>query len=406
MAQLHPSTTVPGEQDPRFVLRHILDLVDAQALLDRLWECRQRSRPGYPLRSLWRAYLASFVLNLPHTNALIRALEEDRNLRELCEFGDALPHRTTFNRFIQRLSHHADLVDDCITQLIMRLKELLPDLGEEVAIDSTTVRTHCNPNRRRVSDLEASWTKKPRARAREGKEWAHGYKLHMIADANHGVALAQYITTASVADTKELQPLVNAAEATLPWFKPKALMADRGYDSQGNHDALYARGILPIIKMRRPTGGGDQGKRLHQGIYTSAGVPTCLGQVPMEYVGSDPEKGYLYRCRGCHLKDSRTGLFPHCIDEVWVDPKENIRLFGVIRRKSPEWRELYNKRQAIERLFKSLKENRRLERHCVRGLRQVALHSLMSVLSYQATVLANLLSRNPSLMRWMVSPVT
>ena len=35
-------------------------------------------------------------------------------LRELCGFGDDLPHRTTFNCFIQRLSHHADLVETAL----------------------------------------------------------------------------------------------------------------------------------------------------------------------------------------------------------------------------------------------------------------------------------------------------
>ena len=47
-------------------------------------------------------------------------------------------------------------------------------------------------------------------------------------------------------------------------------------------------------------------------------------------------------------------------------------------------------RQAIERVFKSMKESRRLERHCVRGLRQVMLHILMSTLAFQVTALAHI----------------
>ena len=56
---------------------------------------------------------------------------------------------------------------------------------------------------------------------------------------------------------------------------------------------------------------------------------------------------------------------------------------------------LYRKRYAIERVFKSMKESRRLERHCVRGLRQITLHSLMSTIAFQATVLARLLEGEP-----------
>ena len=128
---------------------------------------------------------------------------------------------------------------------------------------------------------------------------------------------------------------------------------------------------------------------LFDGIYTKDGIPTCLGQVPMEYQGSDPVKGHLYRCRagGCHLMDSRRGI-SYCQDEVWEDPRRDIRLFGVLRRDSPEWKSLYSKRQTIERTFKSMKQSRRLERHCTRGLRMVQLHALMSALAYQVTALA------------------
>ena len=44
----------------------------------RLQEYRPTGRQGYPLKALWRAYVGSFVLNLAHTNALIRRLEDDR----------------------------------------------------------------------------------------------------------------------------------------------------------------------------------------------------------------------------------------------------------------------------------------------------------------------------------------
>ena len=410
VAYPHPSISAPGSQEPCSAewpaIRHIFSVLDDAALLARLQEYRWTGRQGYSLRALWRAYVASFILNLPHTNALIRQLVHDRELREVCGFDDLLPHRTTFNRFIQRLSHHPDLVESCITTITNRLKELLPDLGQEVAIDSTVVRSHCNPSRKTVSDPQASWTVKNSARAKDGgKEWAHGYKLQLVADANHGVTLGQIVGQAKGNDFLELPRLMDHTTDLLDWFKPSAAMADRGYDSRANHQYLHDRGILPIIKMRRPTGRSTGGARLHEGIYTASGVPTCIGQVPMEYVRSDPEKGHLYRCAGCHLKDSRAGLFPHCTDEVWEDPKRDIRLFGVIRRNSPEWRSLYGKRQAIERVFKSMKESRRLERHCVRGLRQITLHSLMSVLSYQATVLVNVLAREPELMRWMVRKI-
>ena len=95
----------------------------------------------------------------------------------------------------------------------------------------------------------------------------------------------------------------------------------------------------------------------------------------------------------------------HCDTEVWEDPSQDIRLFGVLRRGSPEWKDLYTKRQAIERVFKSMKESRRLDRHCIRGLRQVTLHAVMSTLAFQATVLVKLRAGEAQWMRWMVRKV-
>ena len=110
---------------------------------------------------------------------------------------------------------------------------------------------------------------------------------------------------------------------------------------------------LPVIMMRKPPHA-----KLHRGIYTEQGVPTCIGQVPMEYVRSDPDKGHVYRCRqdGCVLK-GRRGV-RYCDTEIWDKPDDDLRLFGPLRRENEEWRSLYSMRQRIERVFKGLRESR------------------------------------------------
>ena len=342
-------------------------------------------------------------MHFPHTNSLIRLLKEDPELRATCGFGDVLPHRTTFNRFIRRLSHHADLAEVVMSSLTDRLKAELPDLGEEVAVDSTAVRTHSNPNRKTISDQEARWGVKHSVKAKEGgTEYFFGYKTHTVADVKYGIPLAQVVTAGNRNDSPMLPTVMERAESLYGWWKPKIAIGDRGYDSSANHNWLDERGIIPIIHIRKPSKA-----KLYDDIYTKEGVPTCMGQVPMEYAGTDPGTGrHLYRCQegGCHLKGSHKWIV-HCDSEVWEDPLNNIRLFGKIRRGGPEWKAHYAKRQAIERVFKSMKESRRLERHCVRGLRQVTLHSLMSTIAFQATSLARVLTGEPENMRWMVRQV-
>ena len=350
MVQPHYTQHVSRAQDAHGELAAVFANLDDAALLARLQEYRWTGRQGYPLKALWRAYVGSFVLNLPHTNALIRRLEDDADFRHLCGFRK-LPHRSTFNRFIRRLSWHPDLVERCFVRLTDQLKALLPDLGQEVAVDSTAVRTHSNPNRRRISDPEASWTAKNSAHAKGGKEWHFGYKSHAVVDANYGVPLAQIVTTAHRNDSPYLPRVMVKARVQHPWFQPAAVIADRGYDAASNHKFLVALGIVPVIHIR------DTDKN---SIYTATGVPTCLGQVPMQYVRSDPQRGHLYRCRagGCHLAGRPVGTISRCDDEAWERPAPgHSGASELLRRDGPEWRGLYAKRQAIERCFKSLKES-------------------------------------------------
>ena len=196
-------------------LQRVLDLITYEAhwILETLRQRRWKGRPGYPVRVLWRAHAAAFLLNLPHTNALIRRLQDDVGLRNLCGFGDMLPHRTTFNRFIGRLSRHLDLVEDALARVTDQLKTLLPDLGDEVAIDSTAVRSHSNPNRKNVSDPEAKWGVKHSARAKDSAtEYFFGYKVHAVADVKHRIPLAQIVTSGNRNDS----PLLPKS-----WRKPR-----------------------------------------------------------------------------------------------------------------------------------------------------------------------------------------
>ena len=161
-----------------------------------------------------------------------------------------------------------------------------------------------------------------------------------------------------------------------------------------------ARNAIPIITMRDMPKG-----KLRESIYTNDGTPACVGEIPMEWVASDPERGHLYRCAagGCRLK-SRAG-FSRCPCQFWEKRDDNPRVFGPVRLGSREWKALYKTRWSVERVFKSMNESRRLESRCVRGLRKVALYAAMSALVFQATALERLRSGDLDSIRWMVRKV-
>ena len=382
----------------------ILANLDDAALLNRLQAYRRYGRTGYPPRALWRAYFCSFLLNLSSTNDLIRILRHRPDLRALCGFeDDELPVRTTFNRFLNRLKLHVDLVEQISAGLVNKIREWLPDIGQQVAIDGTAVYAHSRGkgDRETWSDQEADWGYKHSARSKNDKAVLHfGYKVHMVADANHGLPLAHFTTAANASEMKLMPRYIEHAEELYDWFKPEVVIADKGYDSLWNHEWLNHKGIKPVIPLRRlPKGAGEW----HDGIYTDEGAPTCVGQVPMTYVRTDPEQGYLYRCTGCHLASKGKGASRFCNTENWENWRttRNLRLVCAIRRGSEEWEETYSRRQHVERVFKGMKESRRLERHHVRGLAHVSLHAQMSALSFQATALANLQQGRTHEVRWM-----
>ena len=403
MASIHSSANrhkTQGVGPDLAEVKAILDSVDASALIARLWQYRWNTRPGYPLSAMFRAHLLRFLLNLPSVNALIRRLQEDPRLRRLCGFGQQMPHRSTFNRFYSRLSDHRDLVEKALASLTDHLAGLLPGFGEKIAVDSTNVGAHSNPDKPTISDPDASWTGKAKAAPKGRTEWHFGYKYHALVDAQYGLPITGFTTTASRNDNPTLPDLLDKAAKTYGWFSPTFLMADKGYDSEANHREALDRGVVPIIPIRRLRDGATR-----EGILDAKGVPVCVGNIPMEYVTTDAEKGHLYRCAqaGCPLAD-RKGV-RYCDDEQWVHWQDSPRVVGAIRRDSQEWKDLYGLRQSVERVFKSLKQSRALNSHCLRGLRKVGVHALLSVLAFQATALRRLRTGQVKWLRWQVQRV-
>lgn len=369
-------------------------------------------RPGWSLEALWYAYLASYYWNLPHTNALIRKLEDEPQLRAVCGFGDELPGRRTFNRFIQRLGGHHDLVAICLADLTDQLRDCLPGFGDVVAIDSTDVPTHSNPNRkskvtREVSDPEAKWGVKHSARSpnSEQTEYFFGYKVHMVADATYDLPIALKVTAGNRNDSPELRAVMDQAFDIFDWFQPEAALADRGYDAHANFEYLYLKhGIDPIVHIKKP----GRTDNLYDELFNEDILPLCLGNVPMEYVGQNGDGKHIFRCKseGCHLREGLHSGIRHCDAVIVEDPAEHLRVLGGrTRRGSQEWDELYALRWSVERVFKRLKESRRLERHCTRGLMQVTLHALMSTLTQQASALSKARAGRWEEMNWAVRKV-
>ena len=344
-----------------------------------------------------------YLLNERFTVGFLEKLRSSPKLQQICGL-DIIPSESTFSRFYALLSESVNF-DKLIAEMVNKLKAHLPDLGKDVAIDSTDIEGYANPNRSVPSDPDATWgvrTAKAKSnKARKEQEYFHGYKLHSICDAVYGAPLAHVLLPANRNDSPQLSRLVRKSQSMYSWFQPKHFLADRGYDSQANHAFLVQWGISPIIHIRKPTAADG----LYDGLYNKNGAPVCDGRTPMAYLGTSAKTGYhLFRCppAGCRLKQRSRLFAQYCNTKVhWEDPASNLRVLGVVSRSDPQWAKLYRRRPVIERLFSSLKRSRLLNRHQYMRKRKIETHVGLSTLTYLATMLVRVRAGDLGRMRHM-----
>ena len=380
-----------------------------------------------------------YTLNEPTVVGFLERLQASGRLRGLCGLAEEVPSESTCSRFFAVLTARRVSVDELTAAMVNEIKQYLPSLGEIVAVDGTDIESWSNPERTVKSDPSASWgvrtrkvkiplaedadnanaanaagdagdagdaedadkKGKKRKRIKKVTEFYWGYRMHCLADARYGIPLAFIVLPANKSESTQLPELVAKAQRMYGWFAPKFFVADRGYDGLPNHQFLVSQGITPIIHIKKSTSKDG----LHDGIYSTMGVPTCDGRTAMEYVLTDPESGrHLYRCpaKGCRLKRRSSGAVRYCdTTDHWEDPRDNLRVISVVARKSRQWKELYRLRPSIERYFSSGKRSRLLHGSMYLTMDKVAVNTALSVLLYVATVLAKLQAGDRDGMRHM-----
>ena len=293
-----------------------------------------------------RAHFMAFIhpAKIESVSALHRTLDNDATFRYAVGFGDCLPSLPTFLRTFWDMARFPELVEKTTAELVRQVKSLIPDLGREIAIDSTPVKSRSNPNFDPPSDPDAVWIRHDKAGAKGGQEWEWGHRLQITVDANYNIPLWIKLSRENN-DSPQLIPLLEDMDAHVGDLGVEAVLADRGYDSSDNCVYLHERGIEPIIHKRKPKENKKTGHRLHPGGYNTNGVPTCDCGVAMDYVGKTRDGRYLYRCssvgdgdageqardfqekpRVCAGEYGDAGVA--CREDTTVDPKTNVWLFG------------------------------------------------------------------------------
>ena len=203
-------------------------------------------------------------------------------------------------------------------------------------------------------------------------EW-FGYKLHLLVDVRHELALAYRITEPAVGDNQMIEALLEQARGNLPTGRIESLAYDKAADDEAVHRLLHAAGIKPLIENRALW--KSEPERMlpgHTGrsnlVYDESGTVHCYDKVSnppvrhrMAYVGHEAKRGTLkYRCPARHEgwtcpSDARCNESLRYGVVARIKSELDLRRFPPIPRATKQFERLYNGRTAVERVNARLK---------------------------------------------------
>ena len=349
-------------------LAGLLDSSEIAALIAELDALRWTGRKGYPVRTLVGACLAKSLYAIPTWSRTAALIAEHAALREA--IGGA-PSVYALYRFATKLRQHKPLLDACLDRVAASLRDELPEMGRDVAIDASDLSAYANGQRyvskggrerERFSDPDASWGHRSAVSTRKGGGF-YGYKLHAAVCIRTGLPLAWRVQGARTNESSLADDLLNRVREKR--FEMETAALDKGYDVGPVYEACEAAGVRPIIPLRETTS-----------VARGDHLPPTCGHGVWTFAGADfKRKRTKWRCPSgeCHPSS------------VW---RKASRLHPLVPRETKRWRDLYRGRAAVEREFGRLKNEWGLAPLRVRGIERVALHADLCMLARLASALA------------------
>lgn len=426
------------EDSPTLVtLRHLLASVPDGSLLHGLHEARGKGRNDYPVHVLWGVLLLAIALRHTTIQACLDDLVRNEALRRLIGIEDetAVPKKWNVSRFLEVLGEepHRTRLQEVFAAMAQRLGLAVPTLGRDLAGDATHLNAQRKPEAAAKEEV-ASGLPQPSGGRKEyadddGKvtkvvQW-FGYKLHLLVDVKHEVALAYAITAPAAGDGETLPMILRQAQANLPAGRIQTLAYDKAADSNDVHALLNEARIKPLIQMRRLW--KEESEKMlpgHDGnsnvVYDEAGTVHCYDKVsqplvrhPMAYTGYEESRGTLkYRCPAVHQgwrcpSESVCNAHRPFGMTVRVDRQIDLRRFPPIPRATKQFEQRYKGRTAVERVNARLKIFWGADDGNIRGARRfhALVGSVMVVHLAFATVLASAPRYEGTLGKLRLSPL-
>ena len=418
-------------------IRVLLEAIPDHALLESLRAARGKGRDDYPVEVLWGTLLLAIALRHVSTDACLEDLKRNPALRLLIgvEAEDKVPDADNMSRFLAKLGEepHLTHLRGVFDVMAKRLGLVVGDLGKNTAGDSTGLSGRAAMSEKlRDAEFEQGLPQptggKKEYKDDDGKvthvvEW-FGYKLHLLVDVKHEVALAYHITDTKAGDNERIPELVEQAKKNLPDRRIKTLAYDKAADDGAVHEFLHDEKIAPVIENRNfqleepeKVLGGRTPLNI---VHDQAGTVFCYDRVsdtpvrhPMAYIGHEAERGTLkYRCPARHHgfdcpSDATCNSEREYGLTVRVKQEIDLRRFPSIPRATKQFERLYAGRTAVERVNGRLKIFWGIDDGQVYGARRFHGHvgAVMVVHLAFATLLAQTERREGSYGKMKLSPI-
>jgi DDE family transposase/transposase-like protein DUF772 len=418
-------------------IKGLLAALPDTKLLNSLRTARGKGRNDYPVHVLWGVVVLRIALRHITTEATLAELHRNEGLRRLIgiESERTVPKKWNISRFEDVLGQepHRTLLKEIFNVLIARLGIVVADLGCDTAGDATDLSARRKPEPGAKQEIDEGLPQASGGRKEykddEGKvtkvvEW-FGFKLHLLVDVKHEVALAYEITDTKAGDGETLPVLLEQGQANLPEGRIRTLAYDKAADSEDVHKLLSGERITPLIQMRalwhsepeRMLPGHDGSSNI---VYKEDGTIYCYDKISeppvrhqMAYIGYEPDRETLkYRCPAMH-EGWECPMSTICNagksygKTVRVDRELDPRRFPPLPRATKKFERMYKGRTAVERVNARLKIFWGVDDGNLTGSRRFAAQVgvVMAVHAAFATLLASAPRREGTLGKVRLSPI-
>ena len=417
----------------------VIEYMPDEELMDKLERERKNGRDDYPIRAMWNSILAGVVFQHISVESLRRELSRNGQLRLMCGFYgtnrkkhrskekvEIVPPAYVYTRFLKKLLGNEEEINKIFETLVEQLRELLPDFGKDLAIDSKAIsslskRENKNKKVDGRRDKDADWGKKEYKGIKEdGTAWEKivkwfGYKLHLIVDSNYELPVAFSVTKASEPDINEAHVLIDKLKEERPEILGTCdtMEADKGYDDTKLIKRLWDKEkIKPVIDIRNMWKDPDKTRQLEgyeNIVYNYKGNVYCYcletgEKREMAVGGFEKDRNTLKKL--CPAK--QYGFKCKCMDKCPVKPGIRInleverRIFTPIDRASYKWEKYYNKRTSVERVNGRIDESFGFEKHYIRGIKKMTVKSGIALCVMLAMAVGRIKEKQEDKMRSLV----